>query len=267
LLFLAEQTRPCLGHNPDFLATLVGNELFENDPLLRRYHLADRDREEFSAAVNFYPSDKVGLSLLAKNSNDDYPDAVTGLQESSRRNIAVDLSYTPKANWQASAYYNFDNYDNQQSGFARRGGGAPTPFFPLSLRDPGNNWHMESEDNVHTVGAGIDWLLLDERLQLQVDASYADAITTTTPFSTGQPWANFPDVSTLIKNVSLVADYKITDSRELKLTWFFEDYQSSDCAFDEVGVDTLANVLLLGNQSPYYAGNLLMLSYTMRFLQ
>ena len=261
-----DSTVPFLaGHNPDFLATLVGNDLFENDPLLRRYHLTDRDRDEFSAAVNFYPSDKVGLSLLAKNSNDDYPDAITGLQESTRRNIAVDLSYTPQTSWQASVYYNFDNYDNRQNGFARRGGGAPTPFFPAAVRDPGNNWRMDSEDNVHTVGAGVDWVLLDGRLQLQLDGSYADAITTTTPFSTGQPWANFPDVATLIKNVSLVADYKITDSRELKLTWFFEDYQSSDWAFDEVGVDTLSNVLLLGNQSPYYAGNLLMLSYVMHF--
>lgn len=249
------------GHNPDFIATLFGNDLFENDPLLRRYHLTDRNRDEASAAVNFFPSATVSVSVLAKHSRDDYPDTVVGLLDSKRRNLAFDLSYDPGSDWRTTLYYNIDEYTNRQAGYARSGGGNPTPFYPASVRLPGNAWRMASEDRIHTVGAGADWSLLDNRLQLALDVSYADAVTRTTPASSGLNWDTIPEVSTLIQNVSISATYNLRDRRELRLNYFFEDYDSSDWALDGVGVDTLGNVLLPGDSSPAYNGHMLLLSY------
>ena len=74
------------GHNPDYVATLVGNQLFENDPFLRRYHLTDRDRDEVSGSLNVYPSDVVGISLLGKYSTNDYPGtALVGIADSDQQ--------------------------------------------------------------------------------------------------------------------------------------------------------------------------------------
>lgn len=253
------------GHNPDFVATLVGNEIFENDPFLRRYHLTDRNRDEISAAMNFSASAATALSVLARNSSDDYPDALIGLQESERRHLAFDLSYNPQANWQASIYYNIDNYDNRQTGYSRTGGATGTPFFPAAVRVTGRNWSIDSEDRVNTVGTNVDWSMFNGRLQLELDTSYADAVTTTIPFSSALAFQGFPDVTTLIRNVSLRGKYALREDREIRFSWFYENYQSADWALDDVNETTLANILLLGNLSPQYSGHLFMISYLMQF--
>lgn len=248
------------GHNPDYIATLVGNQLFENDPLLRRFHLTDRNRDEVRANLNFYPSDEIGLSLLALLADDDYPDAKVGLQQSEKSNLSADLSYTPEANWTASVYYNYDNYRNKQAGFARRGGGNPTPFYPESVRDPGRNWIMKSEDEVNTIGTGIDWKFMQDKLDLSLDASLSDANTKTDPASSGQALLPFPDITTKISSVSLKGNYQLQQGRELSVRYYYERYKSNDWALDGVAVDSLSNIMLLGNQSPDYSGHILVVS-------
>ncbi len=215
--------------------------------------------------MNFDARATTALGVLAKNSSGDYPDALIGLQESERQHLAFDLSYIPQANWQASIYYNIDNYDNRQLGYSRSGGAAPTPFFPAAVRVPGRNWSMDSEDRANTVGVNVDWSMLNGRLQLELDMSYADAVTTTMPLSSGLAFQQFPDVTTLIRNVSLRGKYALLEGREIQFSWFYENYDSDDSALDNVNVATLANILLLGNDSPQYGGHLFMLSYSIQF--
>lgn len=258
-------SRPLLtGHNPDFIATLVGDELLANDPYLRRYHIADRDRDELSGNLALYPSASVGVNLLARLSTNDYPDSLVGVQESDNRSIAVDLTYAPAPAWSANLYYSFENYKNRQDGYARSGGGNPTAFYPLSVRDASRNWQVDSEDRVHTLGGGADWQLLGERLKLSLDASYSDALTESDPGSPGLSWLPLADVTTQVGNLSLKGTYQLAPGRELRLGYYFEDYDSEDFALDQVMVDTLSNVLLLGNPSPNYQGSWLELSLVIR---
>lgn len=253
------------GHNPDYVATLVGNELFENDPLLRRWHLTDRDRDELSASFNYFPSDQIGISLLALLAEDDYPDVRIGLQESEKRSYAVDLTYTPNSNWNASVYYNFDNYENQQAGYARRGGLSPTPFYPESVRLPGNNWLLSSEDAVHSIGAAVEWTLVPDRLDVTLDSAFTDAETETRPFSFGQSFLPLPDVTTEITSISLSLNYQLQADRALSFGYYFERFQSNDYSLDGAGVSSLSNILLLGNQSPDYAAHFVTASLRMSF--
>lgn len=244
------------GHNPDYVATLVGNEIFENDPLLRRFHLTDRDRDELSVSLNLYPDGIVGASFLALYLEDEYPAARVGLQRSEKLSLALDLSLTPAADWQGNLYFNYEDYSNQQAGFARRGGGNPTPFFPEAVRDPGNNWRLQSEDEVFAIGAGVDWTLLARRLELSLDANYTDATTETRPFSPGLAFQSLPDSSTRISTLSLDGDYRLRPDRTLSIGYRYERYESLDWAVDGIQSATLSNILLLGNQSPDYSGHI-----------
>jgi len=256
------------GHNPDYVATLVGNQLFENDPFLRRYHLSDRDRDEVSGSLNFYPSDLVGISLLGKYSLNDYPNALVGISESENRNFAADLSYNPSSDWTASVYYNYDQFDNQNRGYTRLGFPFNTPFFPQSARNPDLNWVVKTRDRVHSYGGGVDWEMMRGRLKMSLDASYTDAETATDPGSGNAflpiPGVTaddpFPDITTGIVSYSLRGDYQLRPGRELSVRYYFEDYDSTDWALDGIRADSVANMLLLSNQSFNYSGSLVIVS-------
>lgn len=253
------------GHNPDYIATLVGNDLFENDPLLRRFHLTDRNRDELSGSLNLFPTELLGITLMASIAADDYPDARIGLRESDKRSYALDLSLTPAEDWNASVYYNFENYSNRQTGYSRRGGGNPTPFFPESVRLPGNNWLVTSEDIVHSLGSSLEVTLIPNRLDISLNAVYTDAETETTPFSTGLEFLPLPDVDTTITTLDATATYRLSENRRLALGYFLQRYRSSDFALDDVGVATLSNILLLGNQSWNHTVHFVSLSMVMNF--
>jgi predicted porin len=230
-------------------------------PLSRgRFHLTERDRNELSASLNFFPSDSLGLSFLALVADDEYPEAKIGLQESEKRSIATDLTYSPTAEWTASIYYNYDNYTNHQAGYGRRGGGNPTPFYPESVRIPANNWSMSSEDDVHSIGAGIDWELMAGKLELSLDANYTDAATETKPFSSGTDFLPLPDITTEISTVSMQGNYQLQPGRELSIGYYYERYQSEDWALDGAGESSLAKILLMGNQSPEYSAHMFKIS-------
>ncbi|MBL4819521.1 MAG: MtrB/PioB family decaheme-associated outer membrane protein, partial [Gammaproteobacteria bacterium] len=257
-----------MGHNPDYVATLVGNQIFENDPLLRRYHLADRKRDEISASLNIYPSDNMGISLLGKGSSTDYPSSVVGLEGSDDSHYAVDISYTPASAWTASIYYNHDRFSNRINGYTRLGFPFLTPFYPASVRSSGLNWTVKSEDRVNTFGGGIDWKPPGGRFDLSLDANYTDAVTKTSPVGGGGflPIPGvitdlpFPDVTTETTSLSIKGRYQLRRGTELAIRYWYEDYGSRDWALDGVGVDTLSNVLLPGNQSPDYSGHIFLIS-------
>jgi MtrB/PioB family decaheme-associated outer membrane protein len=253
------------GHNPDYVATLMGNELFENDPLLRRYHLTARDRDELSASFSLFPWDQASVSFLAILAMDDYPEARIGLQESDKSSYSLDFSFDPAQAWQASVFYTYDNYQNRQAGYARLGGGNPTPFFPESLRLSGNDWWVSSEDRVHSIGSMLQWSAIPERLDLSFEASYSDANTMTQPLSRGQRFLPLPDVSTEIVSAEFSANYRLSADRELSLGWYFERFQAIDWSLDSGGIDALSNILLPGNLSPNYSAHFISLSLHANF--
>lgn len=250
------------GHNPDFINTLTGNELFENDPLLRRYHLADRDREQVAVNFTMLPVAMVSLDIIGKLTRDDFPESKVGLQTSASRHLTLNLGIDPPgSDWHAYGYVTGERYRNKQQGYSRRGGGSPTPFFPESVRLPENNWWVESADRVVTAGVGFNWLLLQDKLDLSVDINRSDATTDTDPVSNGLAYSDFSDIDSTLTGLALKGRYTLNNGHQLGLNYRFEKYDSTDFAFDRVAVDSLSNVILLGNASPVYSGYVVEVTY------
>lgn len=249
------------GHNPDFINTLAGNALFENDPLLRRFHLADRDRDQLSFNVNLAANDMLSVDVIGKLTRDDFPDSMIGLQKSDNRHLTINLDLDAGSNVHGYTYVTAEHFANTQQGYSRRGGGSPTPFYPPEVRLPGNNWWMETEDAVLTTGAGISWQLMQEKLDLDLDISRSRANTKTSPFSTDLAWDEFADIDSTHTSLSLEGNYHFPDQHKLGLRYRFEKYASRDFAFDNVAVDSLNNIILLGNASPNYSGHIIELTF------
>lgn len=239
---------------------------FENDPLVRKYYMADRDRHQFMVNANFYPTEEFVLSISGNYINEDYNNSPTGLLESTRSNLTFDAGYSPSDRFSGHAFFTVEKNDYHQRGFERAGSHNATVALADRIATYGNNfWQIFAEDSVYTTGMGFEWEVIEDKFDLSLDMTYSDATTDITPLaedfaaSTRLPdIIPFPDVETRIYRIMLTGDYKLKEGWGTRMYYWYERYHSTDFALDSVEVNALArggtggNVILLGNSAPTY---------------
>lgn len=246
------------GHNPDWLNTLTGDQLYENDPLLRRFHLADRNRDSLGFSLSRPVGTSTSLDISGNLQRDDFPDSRIGLRQSDGFRLGFSASHAISTRIDLNAWHTWQTYRNQQAGYQRTNS---TPILPEAGRLATSNWGMSTRDRIGTTGAGLNWVNANERLQIKADVSYSDAKTTTLPAASGLAYLDFPAFRTRFATVSVDFSYSLGESGSLGLRWRHDDYFSTDFALNQVVTDSLANVLLLGNTNPVYAGSVVELRY------
>jgi len=278
------------GHAPEYIAagvdaflaapTTVGLAgFFENDPYIRKFYMADRDRTQATANVNFYPNDAVAFSVIGDYSFDDYDESPTGLQDVTRSSLTFDTVYNASDTFNANAYITVEKNDYEQRGFQYAGFDFLNPTNVDRNADIGFNfWRQFSEDSVYTAGAGFEWEVIEDKFSLSLDMTYSDATTEILPVAEIDgiptnlpPDTPFPDVEAEIYSLMLNGDYQIREGWDVRIYYWYERYRSSDFALDNTDVDTLANggtggnVILLGNLSPQYDAHVFGLALRHKF--
>jgi hypothetical protein len=74
-----------------------------------------------------------------------------------------------------------------------------------------------------------------------------------------------PDDETLLDSFNVHASFKLKDAWSLRATYWYERYDSSDWALDGIVPNQLANVILLGEDSPDYNVQVVTFSMIYRF--
>lgn len=255
-----------LSHEPG----AVDADDFENHPLLRKYYLADRDRDKAILRADWFPSAQWSFGLSSSYSEDDYDANTFGLNKAEVQAHSADLGYAPFDDMHFTAFYTHERFDADQSGRSWPG------FAPQLAFDPNQNWFVRSEDTVDTVGLSGTFEDVGSRLGLarrsdgtgrldlgfdyaysrarsEIDVTGAANITT----------APLPDLFTKLASYGMHGDYRATTATVFRIGIRYEKYDTRDFALDGIDVDTLANVLGLGNDSPDYSA--LWLTFAVRY--
>jgi hypothetical protein len=129
------------------------------NPLLRRFDLADRTRDELRGTGYFVPVQSLSLGLLAERHEDDYDRSLVGLT------AAHDFSVTLSATWTASQDASLQAYATRQVISADQAGsqnGGPA------------DWFAHTADEVNTGGLSGQIKNVKPNLNLGADvyASY-----------------------------------------------------------------------------------------------
>ena len=267
------------GHDPAHIDDVITNdcggvvagcsELFENDFLLRKFHFADRDRDQVQAMINFYPTEKVDFTVNGAYRNDDYNDTQLGLQQSRHYNVTLDMGWHPNDRINAYAFGTYQVFQYNQRGFRRDG----------DVFGPGDNrfaeagedfWTTDTEDEIYMVGTGFDWYVIEDRFKVNLDFTWSQSTTSfdqvSGPALTGGNVAEqLPDVTTDLYNLSVTGDYKIKDNMKIRARYMYERYKTADFGLDMVNVNTLSNVILMGQHSPDYVAHFFGLSFVYEF--
>jgi len=266
------RTDDYIGNRP-FIAThipgRIGADEFENHPLLRKYYLSERDREQGRVHASWQALPKLSVGTALAWSQDDYPSGFLGLESSMLRSSTVDFSYAAAEHLRINGYYNADRYRNAQTGRSFRGN------VPADAADPNRNWQVTSTDAFNTWGLGLgreqlrlqlgDWQA-PGLLELNLDFSHSRS-SGRFDNSTGAALvsAPLPALGTRLENFSLSARYAWSERASLQLSLMHERYHSQDFALDGVSPAAVASVLLPGMASPRYRVNWASLGYRLEF--
>lgn len=229
--------------------SIVSDITPEQNPLLRKYNLADRDRSLNKVSANFFINERITIDLSYQDIENEYSNSLIGLTESDEQSYGIDFSMLVTDSLHLHTYVNQETIESDQAG---------SHDFSLP------NWFLTNEDTIDTYGANIEYRFWDEKVKLNLNYYESHSVgKTLIDVYTGTE--NFPEFSTDLSSLTLSLDYKLSDSMSVKLKYLYEELEAEDWTRDNLTPDTLNNVLSAGYVSPDYDLSVTAISFSYRF--
>jgi MtrB/PioB family decaheme-associated outer membrane protein len=231
----------------------------EQNPLLRKYYLTDRDRDLYRVQADFIPAARLGLSARFETARDKYDESQVGLVRSDYDQFSADANVQLWGPVVMTAFLSRETYDSTMVGAAS--------FIAPNTAPP--NWRGRTDDRHDVLGLALNWPgLADGRLDLRAEWTSADTtgdIRIENPLgAAGNP---FPTLSSELTGTQLVADWHLSERWTLNAGWRWEKFSADDWSKDGVGPATIPNLLAFGLQTQDYDVNVFMLGFRYNFIR
>jgi MtrB/PioB family decaheme-associated outer membrane protein len=219
------------------------------NPLLRAYEYAPRDQVFYDATAAWTPGASLTWSLDGRWTDDYYRLSELGLRDGHSRALASTLAWVPAAKLNLYVDGGYQRLSAEQYGSIGEPGALP--------------WQVLEGQYFWNLGAGGRWTV-SARWELQLDYVHATTRENNRASSGGADSA-FPENDSNLNTLLLEASYHVNDSLSMHLHYVYSTYASNDWGLDGVSVDTVPNLLTLGEQPYRYHVNLIGLSVLYRF--
>ena len=228
-------------------------------PGMRHYDVADRDRRRATLLATATPNGMLGFSVSAGIGRDEYPASEFGLHAYDSNQYSVGVDVIPNDRIGFNLVFGWEDYGSlTQSRTA-----APGPQFT----DPTRNWLLEYDGTVRNVDASFEIAELAPQTDLRVNLNWSDATEdylyvlvrdTTLP----TPSQLAPVVNELLRGTVDVT-HRIGNHLRLGASYWYENFNTEDFA---LGPLTLSDIALPPVQPglPIVATNSLLLGYLYR---
>ena len=218
------------------------NSLATENPALRKYYLADRDRTKIGATIDYMATDKLFLSARVDYNKDDYTNSTIGLTEATQPVYTVDFSYQPRHNITTYGYYTYENIESSQAGSVSQ--------------TPDADWEADFEDTFDTIGIGAKWTDMG-KWNIGADIVYSKSSGASQMKDLSKPGTEnqYPVTRTELTSVKLWTSYSYSKQLSYKLGFWFEDYNADNWAVDGLqpyDPAAVKDTLLLGNETLDY---------------
>lgn len=219
------------------------------NPLLRRFDLADRTRDELMVTAYIVPAQNFSLGLSAERHEDDYDKSEVGLTG------AHDFSATISGTWNTSQDSSLQVYATRQvisSDQAGSQNGGPA------------DWFAHTADEVNTGGLSGQIKNIHDKINIGANV-YASYTRESINVDVGAPGVPFPNNTFRDVGLRLFANYALSPKSSLRFDYWHERYRTEDWALDGVGPATIVNALMLGITSPNFTVDQVAVSYRFDF--
>lgn len=238
----AHAERDASGFNP--VASVVPPE----NPLMRKYNLADRTRDIGTLRADIAATERVSLGLGASVARDRYKSSTIGLTRGDDVTVDADIAFAVTEVTSVHLFASYQEIKAKQSGSQN----FSTP-----------DWTADNRDRIDFFGIGARHALVKDAVDIGADyrrMRARSAITVDTGVSSA-----FPDIATTVDSVRLFATYRLNPKVRLNADWWYENYRTDNWMLDNVGPATIPNVLTLGEQAPRYHVNVFRVSASYEF--
>lgn len=227
--------------------TMPDDPVTAQNPLLRKYNLADRDRDFVRVSVSATPTERVDVGLNFETADEDYESTTLGLLYSDSQRIDLDASVRLSDKAFVTLFYGRETIESEQNGSAAFG--VP-------------DWSAMVDDEIDTFSFGLRLPQLKDKFDVTLDYISSDASGRIGLIQTGSGLSDsFPELSTRLSSARLYADYQPDERYQVRFGYYYERLKTRDWALDGIAPDTLSSVLTLGAQSPNYTGGIFSLSF------
>ncbi len=219
------------------------------NPLMRKYNMADRDRQSIAFYASFIPHPDYSVGISIENAKDDYDDSNLGLTKSRDNSVNIDVTTMLSEETSINAFIGQQNINSSQNG-------------SQAFASP--DWFASNDDTFDLFGFGVTHVLIADRLDIGADYSMARS-TGEIEMDGGGPAVPFPDLRTELETIRLYLKYRLDENLSLQTAYWHETYDSDDWALDGVGPDTVSNLVGFGEDSPSYSNDVVKLSMSYVF--
>jgi MtrB/PioB family decaheme-associated outer membrane protein len=206
------------------------------NPLLRKYNLADRRRNTGGGRVDATFAEIVSIGLHYDASVDDYRNSTIGLLDGRSAAFGGDVAVAVSDNTHVVLYAQSEHIRSRQAG-------------SQVFAQP--DWSAHGKDVTHVGGLGVKHSALAGKLVLGGDLGIARS-RSDVRVDAGPADPPFPTARTTRETLKLRADYRVLDNLSVLFNYWYERYKAEDWRLDGVLPGTIPNLLALGEQVPDY---------------
>lgn len=221
--------------------------LVPQNPLLRKYNMADRERQFAEASFTLQPLAKLSLVATGRYANDDYINSRLGLRNSREVDSTVALSWTPTEKMTWFADYAWEHIRARQAGSAA-----------FSIPD----WYADSHDRFRSGGAGVRITGIAKALDVDLRGFFANSVGDT--MLTTPTVDNLPPLRSRMNGGEIAATWQRSSPLTVRAALRYEHLDARDRALDGVLPATIPTVLSMGAKA--YDYDLVTVMLTFRYL-
>jgi MtrB/PioB family decaheme-associated outer membrane protein len=273
-------------------------------PGLRRYNMADRNRDKVRTSVNWDASETFSVQGSVDLNKDNYNHSVYGLKRAEGWAFNLDSTLTVSETFSASLFYTIENQKSKSAGDAYGSNSATANvngFTAISpgvcyttiaarnlnaKQDPCLNWDTDNRDKVDTVGVtarkkglmagkldlGGDLVYARARTDINVNGgSYANNPLAVAGAPVGTiaayyiPAAALPTVNTTTTTLRVKGQYALDKDAAVRVSYLVQKMTSNDYMYAGMQFGTGTNYLPTLEQAPNYTVHVVGLTYLLNF--
>jgi MtrB/PioB family decaheme-associated outer membrane protein len=243
-------------------------------PTLRHYDIADRDRDLFTLVATVFPVNGVSLTATAGTGEDKYPTTNFGLTNAKHYVYSLGFDVDPNEHVNLNAAFTLDDFKSTQ--WSRTANPAPDPTYTNPARD----WSDAAHDRTEAIQAGLGFLnLADNKVNVRFSYDYnrgrgfyiygtgsapLDPVVATVLAAPSQ----LPNLVSDLTRGTFDLTYAFTPKVAVGLTYWYEQFKVSDLALDAAALPAFnlnTTDILMGYQYLPYTSNSVFLRLTCHF--